>query len=271
MERLIVLAIALGALGIGFGVLEKFWPSVRGQRRWRKGILTDLTYYAFVSTIGRVFSGVLVFIAVLIAANAAGMDLNGRELRNLTERNNWVSRQPLVLQALELIVLGDFLGYWSHRAFHTFSRLWRIHAVHHSSTEVDWLSSVRVHPLNDALQNVVVATPLFLIGFTPGVLAAYVPLLTLYAIALHANVSWTYGPLRYVVTSPTFHRWHHSSQPEAINKNFAGLLPLWDLIFGTLYLPKGLRPEAFGVSDPVPSGFLGQLVYPLRLGAPTSA
>ena len=164
------------------------------------------------------------------------------------------------MQIIEFLVLADLLAYWAHRAHHKFEKLWRTHAVHHSSTDLDWLSSVRVHPLNDALQTTAIAAPLLLLGFSPTTLAAYLPFLTLYAIALHANVSWGYGPLRFLVSSPAFHRWHHSMEPDALNKNFAGLFPAFDLLFGTLYLPKDKRASQFGVVDAsVPSGFVGQL------------
>ncbi len=72
----------------------------------------------------------------------------------------------------------------------------------HSSERLDWLAAVRVHPLNDLLGGVVRVVALVLLGFRPTVLAAVVPLLTLYAVALHANVSWNFGPLRFVLASP---------------------------------------------------------------------
>jgi sterol desaturase/sphingolipid hydroxylase (fatty acid hydroxylase superfamily) len=95
--------------------------------------------------------------------------------------------------------------------------------------------------------------------------AAYVPFLTFYAIMLHANVSWTFGPLRNVFASPTFHRWHHTSEDLALNKNFAGLFPVFDRLFGTLYLPDDKRPTDFGAHNAsMPEGFLGQMAYPFR-------
>lgn len=272
LARLPVLLIALIVLGIGFGAVERLWPSLRGQKRLRPGMLTDITYFFFSGTLGRLLSGVFAFIVIVIAARILGVGPTGEQLRGLAARETSISRWPVGLQLIAFIVLADFLSYWQHRAFHSFGRLWRIHAVHHSSTTLDWLSAARVHPLNDALSTAIVATPLLLLGFSARTLGAYLPLLTLYAIALHANVSWSYGPLRYVIASPAFHRWHHSNAPEAIDKNFAGLLPLWDALFGTLYLPKDLRATSFGVSgEPVPGSFLPQLVYPFRPPARTAA
>ena len=111
--------------------------------------------------------------------------------------------------------------------------------------------------------------PLYWIGFDGRALAAFVPLLTLYALVLHANVGWTYGPLRFVVASPVFHRWHHTSEEEGLDKNFAGLFPFFDMLFGTFYMPPGREPSRFGVlRDEVPRGLVGQLVYPFRQTCP---
>jgi len=168
------------------------------------------------------------------------------------------------MQALAMIVIGDFVGYWTHRAFHI-GRPWRLHAVHHSSEHLDWLAAVRVHPLNELVNRVVSASVLLTIGFSPLSVAAYQPFLTLYAIFLHANVRMDFGPFRYVLATPAFHRWHHTSQAQGRDRNFAGLLPLWDALFGTLYLPRNTHAERFGVDGPpLPKTWWGQLAYPFR-------
>ena len=71
------------------------------------------------------------------------------------------------------------------------------------------------------------------------------------------------APLRCVISSPAFRRRHHSWEEKAAEKNFAGLLPLWDLLFAPFYMPKESRPTVFGVAgDPVPDGFVRQRAYP---------
>jgi sterol desaturase/sphingolipid hydroxylase (fatty acid hydroxylase superfamily) len=134
--------------------------------------------------------------------------------------------------------------------------------VHHSSEELDWLSSVRVHPVNEAVDKIAPAVPILFLGFDPTVTVGVTGFLTFYAIFLHADVDWDFGPLRSVIATPVFHRWHHSKDPAAIDKNFAGLLPLWDILFGTYYMPKDRMPQDFGVPEKVPTGYFGQLWHP---------
>jgi sterol desaturase/sphingolipid hydroxylase (fatty acid hydroxylase superfamily) len=263
--RIPALLIALGALSLIFGLVEWRWPAIRGQKRIRQGFLTDVTWWLFTPTISKLFSGVFVAIVILTLARILHLPITIAHLKGLAQRDTAVSRQPIAVQLVEFMLLADFLSYWQHRAFHSFERLWRIHAVHHSSTQLDWLSAVRVHPLNEAFSNTAIAAPLILVGFSPMTVAAYLPFLTFYAIMLHANVSWDMGPLRYVISSPAFHRWHHSAEAEALDKNFAGLFPMFDWLFGTLYMPRDKRATVFGTVDrAVPSSFIKQLSYPLR-------
>jgi sterol desaturase/sphingolipid hydroxylase (fatty acid hydroxylase superfamily) len=237
--------------------LERLWPSVRGKRFFRAGFLTDLTYWAFTPVVTRAITRAALIVVIVPVALLAG-----RRPETLAAGFGPLGRQPLWLQAIEMLVLADFIGYWTHRAFHR-GRLWRFHAVHHSSTELDWLSAVRVHPVNDALSRLASAVPLVAVGFAPVALAAVAPILTVWAILLHANLTWDLGPLRRVIASPVFHRWHHTSAAEGRDKNFAGLLPLWDILFGTYCMPRH-APTRFGVDDAVPAHLAGQLIWPFR-------
>lgn len=258
------IAVAVVVVGVGFAILERFWPSIRGQRTWRRpGMLVDLSYFFINPTIGRLLSGIAIFASVMTLGALMMMPGLAQDLRSGIVRDTWVTRQPVAFQLVALLFLGDLLGYWSHRAFHHLGPLWRIHAIHHSSRQVDWLASARVHPLNDVISNVIVALPLVALGFSGAVIASFMPVLTLYALMLHANLSWTFGPLRHIIASPVFHRWHHTTEAQAINTNFAGLFSIIDHVFGTYYMPKGIQPTEFGlVGDVVPDGLWGQLRYP---------
>jgi sterol desaturase/sphingolipid hydroxylase (fatty acid hydroxylase superfamily) len=122
-----------------------------------------------------------------------------------------------------------------------------------------------LHPVNDWLARWIQASTLILLGFSPVAVVAYVPFLTFYAIFIHANVSWGFGKLGWLLASPKFHRWHHTSEDEGLDRNFSGLFPLIDVLFGTFYMPKDKLPERFGLkNEDVPAGFWGQLAYPFR-------
>jgi len=161
-------------------------------------------------------------------------------------------------------VAADFLGYVQHRIFHR-RRLWPFHAIHHSSEDLDWLSSVRLHPINQALSQVIVVAPLAILGFNLQILGATAGLLTFWAIFVHANLRWRFGPLRYIITTPAFHRWHHTSQEEGLDKNFAGLFVFWDRFFGTWYMPEDRQAQVFGLfGERVPDSFVKQIIWPFR-------
>lgn len=246
-------------IGAGMLVIERLWPAVRGQRLMRRGFLLDVAYWLFTPIVTRAISRAAVIIAVVILALSLGWKL---ERDAILAGHGPIGALPLWQQGLLMLVLLDFLGYWMHRLFHG-RLLWRFHAIHHSSEDLDWLSSVRVHPLNDMVNRVIPAIIVILAGFAPVALAGALPFFAVYAILLHANVDWRFGPLARVIASPAFHRWHHTSEAEGRDRNFAGLLPVWDILFGTFYMPDR-RPERFGIGEPVPGTLWGQLAWPFR-------
>lgn len=257
------LAIGLVVLSALFWVVERRRSAASPSRRTAGDTRLDLIYWFFTPLVTRSVTRLALGLAFGAIALWQGLTLD--QLRQLGDaRQTWATALPLWVQVPLILLMADLLAYWTHRLFHG-RRLWRFHAIHHSSTTVDWLSSVRLHPVNDALARVVQVVPLYWMGFDGAALAAFVPLLTLYALVLHANVNWTYGPLRFVVASPAFHRWHHTTEDEGLDKNFAGLFPVFDLVFGTFYMPPDREPSRFGVlRDEVPQGLIAQLVYPFR-------
>lgn len=230
-EQIARLVVAFIVLLLAFRLLERLRPTDRRLALLRAGFMTDLAWFAFTPLVTKAatrFGLLLAIVPVALLLHGAAAN---REL--LLEGYGPAARLPLWAQALLILLISDFFGYWMHRLFHG-RRLWDFHAVHHSSVDLDWLSAVRVHPVNDLLMKLATALPLVLLGFSPIAVASINPLLTLLAIVVHANLDWDWGPLRLWVASPVFHRWHHSDEPEARDKNFAGLFPFWDAAFGTL-------------------------------------
>lgn len=260
MQTLFQIVFGFVVFFILFTVIEKVFPAIKTKPIFRQGYRLDLAYWVLAPTLNVLIKKICVFAVIILVALVLGLELN----QNIVKGFGPVAQQPPGLLVLEIVFLGDLIGYWTHRWFHQAS-LWKIHAIHHSSTELDWLSSVRVHPLNQAIGNSISVAIMLALGFPLTLLAAYLPFLIIYAVLLHANVSWSFGPLRYVIASPAFHRWHHTSESQGLDKNFAGLFPLFDIVFGTFYLPKDKQPSEFGVLDnDIPETLLGQLLYPFR-------
>ncbi|HVZ27251.1 MAG TPA: sterol desaturase family protein, partial [Rhizomicrobium sp.] len=108
---------------------------------------------------------------------------------------------------------------------------------------------------------VVVDVAALLGGLSPEIFIVLGPFNTVYSVFVHANLNWRLGWLKYVLVSPVYHRWHHATAIRDVN--FASTFPLWDLMFGTFYLPDHL-PDAYGIDDQnMPAGLVPQLLYPL--------
>jgi sterol desaturase/sphingolipid hydroxylase (fatty acid hydroxylase superfamily) len=260
MTQIVAMFIALAGLCVLLYGLEWLFASVRGQPLWRTDSRTDVLYLVLTPLVTRSISKIITLAGVVLALHALGHT----DPQRIADGFGPVVRQPRWLIVVEMFFLGDLLGYWIHRAFHG-RLLWKFHAVHHSSTQLDWLSAARVHPVNDIAARLSQAVVLACLGFPLKALAAYVPFLAFYAMLLHANVRWSFGPLRYIIASPLFHRWHHTTEEQGLSKNFAPLFPFIDVAFNTFHMPRGQRPAFFGtIGTRVPDTFVAQLLFPFR-------
>jgi len=236
-----------------FVPMERIWPLRRGQSVFRAGWTTDGIYF-FVSHL-------LVQVSTLLTLLPARVAFSWAVHPSVQAA---VQSQPALLQFIECVIVADLTEYWVHRIFHRTSWLWCFHAVHHSSTSMDWLAGSRLHIVDVVLTRGLTFVPLFLLGFDTGPLYAYLAFVSVHAVFIHANVSWRFPRwVETVIVTPRFHHWHHGAEAAAIDKNFAVHLPVIDKIFGTYYAPENRWPSSYGIAgDPVPDGYLAQLVYP---------
>lgn len=174
-----------------------------------------------------------------------------------------VAAQSWWLQAIEVVVLSDFLIYWGHRLQHNVGFLWRFHKVHHSAEHLDWLAAHREHPLDSIYTIGLINLPAFVLGFPLETIAGLIAFRGIWAIYIHSNVRLPIGPLRMLIGAPELHHWHHDKDRKA--GNYANISPLMDIIFGTYTCPDH-EPEAFGIDEPTPKTYLGQLLEPLWPG-----
>jgi len=206
------------------------------------------------------FNGLLLY-AILIVT-LAQIDTAGRSWWPAVRR--WVAAEPLWAQAGLAIALGDFGVYGIHRLSHESRWLWRLHVIHHSAEEMDWLVAFRFHPIDLFLTRTASLGLPIALNVSPAAMAIMVAVFGWNAWLVHANVRVAYGPLKWLVVSPEFHHWHHGAEREAYDKNFASVVAVWDVIFGTAYLPPGRWPAEFGVREEVPRTWLRRFFYPFR-------
>lgn len=237
-----------------FVPMERLWPLRREQSVFRPGWTTDGIYLFLSHLLVQVSTLLTLFPARVLFSWGVHPAVQSA-----------VQAQPAGLQFIQCVFVADFAEYWIHRLFHRSRKLWPFHAVHHSSTSMDWLAGSRLHVIDVVLTRGLTFVPLFLLGFDTGPLYAYLVFVSIHAVFIHANVSWQFPRwVEALVVTPRFHHWHHGVEGEAVDKNFAVHLPWIDKLFGTYHAPKGLWPSGYGIpGDPVPDGYLAQLAYPV--------
>jgi sterol desaturase/sphingolipid hydroxylase (fatty acid hydroxylase superfamily) len=242
----------LAMLAVIFIPLERLF-ALHPRRVLRRGWRTDLVHY-------------LVNGAALKVGLVVSVVMVGNVLRVFVPEplRLGIAASPSWVQIVAGLGITTFGGYAGHRAAHEVPVLWRFHRVHHSIREMDWLAANHLHPLDETFGRSAAVLPLYALGFGRVSLGAFVILITVQAIFIHANVRTNLGPLRWLFATPQFHHWHHAREPQAYNTNYAGEFPVVDALFGTLYLPANRWPTRYGIEDTEPAGYLRQLTWPFR-------
>lgn len=255
------LAESLTYFFIIFSVLAIAMPCNKGQPILHKGMITDLLYRLIIP----IFSKFIAMVILSYGFNLIFLHTPPDQVQNYINNGfGYPATLPLWLQAAIVFFLSDVYLYWAHRFFHT-GIMWKWHAIHHSSKTVDWLSTYRFHPVNAWLSFTLLNIIMLFAGFSPASITVMGFFNMTYSYMVHANLNWTFGPLRYVFASPVFHRWHHTTQKEGLNKNFAPTFPFLDLMWGTFYMPAGKLPEHYGIiGADIPESFIGQLIWPFK-------
>ena len=248
------LILALLVSGLVFIPIEKVLPKNPSQPILRGQWRADLKYFAL--------SHLLVSYILLVTLNAAPLLFGWAVFKPVQAV---VTSWPAWVQFPVIVFAADFAQYWVHRIYHGHPFMWKIHSIHHSAPAMDWLAGSRLHLLEILITRSVVFLPIFLLGFSQSAIAGYVLLVGVQAVFAHANVGVNFGVLNYLLVTPQYHHWHHSDDRSDADMNFAVHLPVIDLLFGTLRLPKGEWPASYGVvGAPVPSGVIAQHLYPFR-------
>ncbi len=179
----------------------------------------------------------------------------------------WPSGWPALAQLALALVVAELPQYWLHRWEHEREWLWRFHAVHHSAPRLYFLNAARFHPVDLALVSFVGYFPLIALGCPESTIALFALFDAVFGLLQHGNVDARLGPLNRVFSMAEPHRWHHSRVLAEANTNYGSNLIVWDLVFGTFFLPRDRRmPAEIGIADmpAFPTGYLAQIAAPLR-------
>ncbi|MCL6415168.1 sterol desaturase family protein [Aestuariirhabdus sp. Z084] len=235
-----------------FTTLEKLFPKYRDQVILRKEWDLDFLYFC----INHLLISVLLLIGNFV--------ISKMDWAVSSSLQSGIQSLPFLLQLGVVVLVADFILYWEHRTFHEVKYLWPFHAVHHSVESMDWLAGSRSHIGQTIIERTLVMVSLYLIGVEKEVLDAYVAFAALQAIVIHCNMNIPWGPLKYIVVTPQYHHWHHSSEAPAIDTNYAAHTPLFDRLFNTYHMPTEHWPAHYGTTKRLPRTFFGQLLYPFR-------
>lgn len=243
-----------------FVVIEKLFPLYRGQSLFRKEWQTDLKHFA----VNHFIVGLALLTVNFLLHHLFGWLVS-------SQFQQAVQHIAFLPQLLLCVLVADLAQYGTHRAYHEVPFLWRFHAVHHSVKTMDWLAGSRQHMLELIATRVCVLAPLYILGFSEAVMNGYILIVGFQAVFNHANVHLPWGPLKYLVVTPDFHHWHHASDAEAIDRNYAAHYAFLDYLFGTAVKSTRKFPARYGVvGDYVPDGFVKQQLFPFR-GSTTPA
>jgi sterol desaturase/sphingolipid hydroxylase (fatty acid hydroxylase superfamily) len=154
-----------------------------------------------------------------------------------------------ILQWIWLFVALDFLKYWRHRLQHAIPIWWEVHKFHHAATELNVITTGRIHPLDSAYQLIFQATTATILGANVQQFFLLTLIGAMQAGWTHSMLPWRFGWIgRWVFVSPVVHRLHHSPQPAHFDRNFSTTLVIWDRLFGTWYTGHDVN-EIVGVTD----------------------
>lgn len=239
---------------LAIALCEWRWPYRREWVPARDEVRLDLTFIAVVQLMLPPLVSLLFMLAIIEPARAL----------QLPVQTWWPHAWPVWAQVVLMILAVDFLRYWLHRAAHETDLLWRLHKVHHSVEQLYWLNTSRFHPIEKALQMLLDSVPFLLMAVDPVVLSLYYLSYATNGFFQHCNIDLRYGLLNYVVGSAETHRWHHSREPREANANYGNTVIVWDLLFGTWFLPADRSIGALGLHQRLPASFKALMAAPFR-------
>lgn len=242
MEALLARSPAWLAVVVGLVLVEIVWRVRSGRGYDRRNALTTLG---------------------LAAGNIPAAFLNGLLVGGVFTFSWTLAPVHLPLDNWRTWLAGfvavEFAYYWFHRASHRVRWMWATHAVHHSPEEMTLLSSLRLGWTNLLSAGWVFYVPLILIGFDPRLVVLLLALDLRYQFFLHTEAEISFGPLEWVLNTPSHHRVHHGRNEAYLDCNYGGVVIVFDRMFGTFRPERADVPVEYGLKGRTPEA------HPVRL------
>ncbi|WP_120632674.1 sterol desaturase family protein [Ruegeria sp. EL01] len=227
---------ALDVLALAFlfaVVSESVWDVVTGQRKKLGETFANGAIAIILALLERTAYGLIFIVALLLVTPFAVFEIP----------QGWWTLPLAVLAA-------DFTYYWMHRCEHEVRLFWANHSVHHSSPEFNFTTALRISWM-DAIIEWVFFVPMILLGFGLVPTVAGLVVVVAYQSWVHTEKVGRLGWLDQLMNTPSIHRVHHGSNAQYIDKNYGGILIIWDRIFGT-YAPEN-ETVKYGITTPIGS------------------
>jgi len=242
-------------------VMERIWYIYR-QPLLRKGLISDIIYTYQNIIIQVVLAASAPVVIESIIANGVASHFFPTQGNGLLQ--GALTHQPLWLNLLALVLVGEIAFYTVHYTFHKVPILWEFHRVHHSSVILDSFSTSRFHIFERILFTAPTIICMLYFGARLEAIVIYMLFRSFMDRYIHSNINgprWTH---KFMLSSPHFHRWHHAVDREAWDKNFSGDFIFLDVLFGTAYDPDPKdKPPPHEFGDPNYShNFFVQQVMP---------
>ena len=242
--------VMLGALAVmGAEVLFRDWHKTTIYRlfvRRSPSAKIDLVFWALQTL------GLAAFIEIALTF---GVSYGGERLAQVAQRDLHLARialpggGPLEIAFSFTVfwIVSGFFGYWVHRIYHG-SVFWPVHRFHHAAGELNFITALRLHPLEALTRVLLPLSPLTFMHVPDGVLLASVIAGNFINYCQHSELEGDWGWVgRWIFGGPRVHQYHHSIDEEHRDVNF-GNCPLWDHVFGTWY-GGPTAPSAYGTRD----------------------
>lgn len=164
----------------------------------------------------------------------------------------WQWDSGSALNWLAGIFLYDFCYYWFHRISHERTFFWGSHVVHHQSEDFNLSTALR-QTSTGIFTSWIFYLPLFLMGMPIEMYVSIASLHLIYQFWIHTQFVPKLGPLEWFLITPSNHRVHHAQNPRYVDRNYGGLLCVWDRLFGTFSEESEDEKIIYGITTPLRS------------------